>query len=124
MASGTGQLVMTFGCDRGATLGYLDFFDFSRDQFDWAPADLSREPRLLVAHGHGTYSEPFTLDAGDPIVSHLTHSGLGVVGVYTVISKFNQIARLLPATELDSAHGGPLVERLRSKVQQCAEQCH
>ena len=26
-----------FGCDATATLGYLDFFDFEFDLFDWSP---------------------------------------------------------------------------------------
>ncbi|CAK0893986.1 unnamed protein product [Prorocentrum cordatum] len=67
-----GRLVMAFGCDAGATLGYLDFFDFSRSPArDWAPVDLRQEVHLLVAHGDGSFLEPFELDIGDPVVQHL-----------------------------------------------------
>merc|ERR1712232_1466584 len=32
----TNNFALVFGCDRGATLAYLDTFDFTRSQLDWA----------------------------------------------------------------------------------------
>jgi len=122
---GDGEMAVTFGCNCTATLGYLDFFDFSRSQLDWAPVDLRREVRLLVAHGHGTYAEPYAVDIGDPLVQHLAQTDFGAHNVCSVISTFNRIARLVHARELNDPglRGGTTVHRLRTKVEQCAGRC-
>eukprot|EP00928_Gymnodinium_smaydae_P027433 TRINITY_DN21225_c0_g1_i1.p1 TRINITY_DN21225_c0_g1~~TRINITY_DN21225_c0_g1_i1.p1 ORF type:complete len:1605 (+),score=289.64 TRINITY_DN21225_c0_g1_i1:188-5002(+) len=125
---GRPELAVAFGCDTGATLGYLDIFDFARSQLDWAPVDLRHEVRLLVAHGEGSYNEPFAIDIGDPLVHHLSQTDFGAHSVCSVISTFNRIARLLREADLRPPAGsrgaeGPMVQRLRFKVEQCAARC-
>lgn len=113
---------MSFGSDHCATLGFLDFFDFKRDQLDWTPTPMQQEGRILVAHGFGTFHNPFAIDIACPLVQHLT-SGLGPAAVYSVISTFNRVARLM--TIKDVVEEPPSVQyvRLLHMVHTCAVQC-
>mmetsp|Transcript_5353 Transcript_5353/g.15295 ORF Transcript_5353/g.15295 Transcript_5353/m.15295 type:complete len:1028 (-) Transcript_5353:102-3185(-) len=113
---------MSFGSDQCATLGFLDFFDFKRDQLDWTPTPRQQEGRILVAHGYGTFNNPFAIDIACPLVQHLT-SGLGPAAVYSVISTFNRVARLM--TIKDVVEEPPSVQYLRllHTVHTCAVQC-
>lgn len=121
--AGNGALAMAFGFDSGATLGYVDFLDFSRSQLDWAPVDLKNEVRFIVAHGDGSYVEPFSLDASDPLLQHLGHMGLGEAAVYGVVSVFNANARFLRSDALQEGSASPVLMSLRKAVDQCAERC-
>lgn len=118
-----GDLAMAFGCDSGATCGFVDFFDFSLSQLDWSHPDLRKEAWVLVAHGHGTYAEPLALDMGDPLVWHLMQSQAYISAVCSVVSTFNRISRCISADELEEGCRGPMSVRLRQKVEQCAAQC-
>jgi len=118
-----GELTVLFGCDAGATLGHLDFLDSSRSRLDWAPGDLRQECRLLVAHGDGSYMDPFMLDLSDPLVTHLSQSDFGSVAICSAISTFNRVARTVKSHELMVPGPQPTVARLRQKVEQCAVQC-
>eukprot|EP00927_Polykrikos_kofoidii_P065192 TRINITY_DN60980_c0_g1_i1.p1 TRINITY_DN60980_c0_g1~~TRINITY_DN60980_c0_g1_i1.p1 ORF type:complete len:1491 (+),score=150.63 TRINITY_DN60980_c0_g1_i1:539-4474(+) len=117
------RLTMIFGCDEGATLGYLDVMDFSRSQLDFAPVDLRFEVRLLVAHGHGSYSDPYALDIMDPLVQHLSQTHLGNHAVCSVISTFNRIARGVHASNSPDMKRSPLVRMLQYKVKKVASHC-
>lgn len=119
----TSELSASFGCDAGATLGHLDFFDHRRSQLDWAPVDLKKEAWLLMAHGTGTFWDPISIDLADPIIQHLARTDFGAMAVCSVISTFNRVARMLHKEELLSPDESPLMQRLREKVEQCASQC-
>lgn len=119
---GRNSLTLRFGYDGGATLGYLDFLDFSRSPLDWAPADLRREALLLVAHGHGTFTEPYCLDVQDPQVQHAAQTALGATECCHLVAAFNRIARLLPAEELQTRETGPIFLHLRTEIGRCAAQ--
>lgn len=121
--SSSGELAMAFGCDSGATLGYIDFFDFARSQFNWAPADLRSEVRLFLAHGDGSHAEPFAINVGCVLVEHLAQMGLGALQVYSVMSTFNRISRVISMSDLKQGFKNPLLSRLRSEVQESARVC-
>eukprot|EP00929_Paragymnodinium_shiwhaense_P092598 TRINITY_DN5255_c0_g1_i1.p1 TRINITY_DN5255_c0_g1~~TRINITY_DN5255_c0_g1_i1.p1 ORF type:complete len:1636 (+),score=242.31 TRINITY_DN5255_c0_g1_i1:127-5034(+) len=122
---GHGQLVAIFGFDEGATLGYIDFVDFSRNPMNWAPLDLHWEARVLVAHGHGSYEQPYALNIEDPLVQHLCQSGFGAPQIAGLVSTFNRMSRLLKAVDLEKGtrSANLLLANLREKVEQCAECC-
>eukprot|EP00747_Dinoflagellata_sp_TGD_P036530 gnl/TRDRNA2_/TRDRNA2_138531_c0_seq1.p1 gnl/TRDRNA2_/TRDRNA2_138531_c0~~gnl/TRDRNA2_/TRDRNA2_138531_c0_seq1.p1 ORF type:complete len:564 (-),score=48.68 gnl/TRDRNA2_/TRDRNA2_138531_c0_seq1:145-1713(-) len=113
--------------------GYVDFFDFGRSLYDWAPVDMRSEIHLLVAHGDGSYAEPLALDPVDPSVHNLVQTGFETNRLFSVISTFNRIARTMPPEELvlsdgtatieDSEDSRPTLCRLQEKVEQCAVQC-
>lgn len=119
-----GPLAMCFDCEDGATLGYIDFFDFDRDQLNWAPIDLRKEARIMVAHGHGTYEEPFALDAADPLLAHLAHMGFSEAAVYSVVATFNWTSRTVRHKELEASERKSLVlAHLKESVELCADRC-
>eukprot|EP00930_Biecheleria_cincta_P019735 TRINITY_DN1499_c0_g1_i1.p1 TRINITY_DN1499_c0_g1~~TRINITY_DN1499_c0_g1_i1.p1 ORF type:complete len:1546 (-),score=206.88 TRINITY_DN1499_c0_g1_i1:109-4746(-) len=109
------ELSMSFGCDSSATLGHLDFFDSRQDPFDWQPVSVRGEPWLLPAHGHGTYTDPWEIDIGDPLYN---------VGEdlrqAAVISTFNRIARVLTQVEIRDSGFVASLQRLHDKVEQSA----
>eukprot|EP00927_Polykrikos_kofoidii_P045910 TRINITY_DN40063_c0_g1_i1.p1 TRINITY_DN40063_c0_g1~~TRINITY_DN40063_c0_g1_i1.p1 ORF type:complete len:1442 (-),score=122.28 TRINITY_DN40063_c0_g1_i1:119-4444(-) len=117
------RLTVIFGSDEGATLGYLDVLDFSRSQLDFAPVDLRFEVRLFVAHGHGSYEEPYAINIRDPLVHHLSQTDLGNHAVCSVISTFNRIARRVRASTSGDMMRCPLVHLLQSKVKKVASHC-
>eukprot|EP00929_Paragymnodinium_shiwhaense_P006043 TRINITY_DN10884_c0_g2_i1.p1 TRINITY_DN10884_c0_g2~~TRINITY_DN10884_c0_g2_i1.p1 ORF type:complete len:1918 (-),score=298.47 TRINITY_DN10884_c0_g2_i1:83-5836(-) len=122
--SSTGDLVAIFGSDDGATLGYIDFFDFRRNQLDWAPIDVRHEAIVVVAHGHGTYSEPYELNMQDPIIQHLVHMDFGAGAVGRVIAAFNSVARFVRSIDLamECQHGrnSRVLQGLQERVNQAA----
>mmetsp|Transcript_5592 Transcript_5592/g.21105 ORF Transcript_5592/g.21105 Transcript_5592/m.21105 type:complete len:1655 (+) Transcript_5592:43-5007(+) len=121
VCSANAGLGVTFGCDASATLGYLDFFDFSRNPLDYY-VDLQRDAYLLPVHGYGTFDEPFAIDAGDPLVWHLTHTDLGCAAVSSVILTFNRVCRVLAKRELDHDGMSQTMTLLVDKVKQCIQQ--
>lgn len=110
------KMVMALGYDFGATLGYLDFFNFSKDPMDYAPGDLRSEIRLLVARGFGTFNEPFAIDVWDPLVQDLGVQGYDGKDVSNVISSFNGTARLMQADNLDASARERFMARLNRVV--------
>jgi len=117
-----GHAGVIFGSDGGATLGYLDFFDYSRSQLDWAPAEVRRQVRVLVAHGLASYADPLQVDMGDPLVQHLAQ-GIDNTAVYSVISTFNRVARLVTREELRGGMDTPALKFIQEKVNECATKC-
>lgn len=117
------EMMVSFGCDAGATLGHLDFFDFARNELDWAPANLNEVALVVVSRGHGTFDEPLCIDVSDPILQQLTNADFGPMAAYSVIAAFNRITRLASFDELLSGPDAPMLLLLREKVEQCALQC-
>jgi len=112
---------MIFTCDDGATLGYLDFFDSSLEEYDWTPVDLRREARFLLAHGLGTSLDPFSLDVGDPLVEQLALTDFGAEAVHNVVLTFNRFARLVSKRELRADAENILgLQMLEAEVAKCA----
>eukprot|EP00929_Paragymnodinium_shiwhaense_P026980 TRINITY_DN15946_c0_g1_i2.p1 TRINITY_DN15946_c0_g1~~TRINITY_DN15946_c0_g1_i2.p1 ORF type:complete len:1385 (+),score=209.40 TRINITY_DN15946_c0_g1_i2:137-4291(+) len=89
-----------FGCDAAATVGFIDFFDYTRNLYDWKPVDLGEEARVIIARGHGTYIEPFALEVGDPLVEQIAQAEYGTTAVYNVVFAFNRVARCLSSQQL------------------------
>jgi hypothetical protein len=125
----SGVYGMAFGCDQGATLGYIDFFDFERSKLDYAPIDLRQEVRICIAHGNGTYAEPFAVDPADPLLQHLGEMGFGdnAAGCkerfFSVVASFNWNASHIGRKDLEDAvtSGYSLaLESLREHVEACA----
>jgi len=114
------QLKMTFSSDPASTLAYFDFFDFRRSCYDWAPADLRHEVRVLPAHGDGSIMEPFSLRVEDPVVQDISQGD--AVATSYLITAFNRYARMLTPEEVNRNDGG--VSRLRERVHHYAERCH
>eukprot|EP00929_Paragymnodinium_shiwhaense_P023802 TRINITY_DN14814_c0_g1_i1.p1 TRINITY_DN14814_c0_g1~~TRINITY_DN14814_c0_g1_i1.p1 ORF type:complete len:1619 (-),score=300.47 TRINITY_DN14814_c0_g1_i1:181-5037(-) len=124
--AGIDQLAMLFGCDPGATLGYFDVFDFTREQMDWAPLDLLREARLLVAHGDGSYANPYAIDITDPLVMNLSmQTETSAQAICSVIATFNRLSRLARHEDVNvyDAPRSPAIARIRTKVERCAAMC-
>jgi len=113
------QLKMTLSTDPSGTLAYLDFFDFRRSLYNWAPADLRQEVRVLVAEGDGSVLEPFALRVEDPAIQNISQSGW--LGTAYVIVIFNRFARLLSSTDVKSG-GGDGLYRLREHVRSYARE--
>lgn len=79
---------------------------------------------MLVAHGHGTSTEPYAIDVQDPQVQHAAQTEVGARELCHIVAAFNRIARLLPFDELDAVkrHGpGPTFQSLRAEVERCAK---
>eukprot|EP00927_Polykrikos_kofoidii_P054434 TRINITY_DN48846_c0_g1_i1.p1 TRINITY_DN48846_c0_g1~~TRINITY_DN48846_c0_g1_i1.p1 ORF type:complete len:1400 (+),score=149.72 TRINITY_DN48846_c0_g1_i1:88-4287(+) len=116
-------LTLAFGSDESATLGFLDVFDFSKSQLDWAPIDLQSEVRLLVAHGDGSYADPFAIDSGDPLVQHLSQMDISNHALCSVISTFNCMARRVTSCPHGDEIQNLAIDLLRYKVGECAAAC-
>ena len=90
-----GELHLRFGCNRKATLAYLDVFDFARSPMDFAPVNLRKEAWLIPVQGQGTFDEPYEVDMSDPLLQRLEHTDHGPTAILSVLSTFNRIARRL-----------------------------
>ncbi|CAE7292248.1 pim2 [Symbiodinium necroappetens] len=121
-----GELHLRFGCNRKATLAYLDVFDFARSPMDFAPVNLRKEAWLIPVQGQGTFDEPYEVDMSDPLLQRLEHTDHGPTAILSVLSTFNRIARRLFKDELHNlqkSDGEDPLQQLHEKVEQCASQC-
>ncbi|CAE7030640.1 pim2 [Symbiodinium sp. CCMP2592] len=121
-----GELHLRFGCNRKATLAYLDVFDFARSPMDFAPVNLRKEAWLIPVQGQGTFEEPYEVDMSDPVLQRLEHTDHGPTAILSVLSTFNRIARRLFKDELQNlqnSDGEDPLQQLHEKVEQCASQC-
>ncbi|CAJ1442977.1 unnamed protein product [Effrenium voratum] len=99
----SGASASRLGCDGGATLGFLDIFDMERSLVDWAPS--LRQEHIFLVRGQGTWSCPWELDVGDPLLLGVAPSQLAPQAAFSLVCAFNRLSRHLarPLTDSDPA---------------------
>jgi len=111
-------LGMVFGCDAGASLGYLDFFDYSISAIDYT-VELVSQAFILPTHGFGTWDDPFEIDCGDPLVAHITATALGPWAVSRAVFDFNRASRVMWRHEVNSeSHVRGIMEK---RIKRCID---
>lgn len=121
VGTSSGDLTVVLGCDPGATLGYLDFFDNSPE---FVQALSTKEVRVFVAHGTGSRVEPLEIDVRDPLLTHFTHNPRDAAALYGIVAGFNSQARALQSKDLSSGDTlGCGVSRVRDEVRRLVDRC-